>query len=145
MTVSTYTGRTSVTSGKKCRNKFWMPCLSVAVEDGQPEQAPFMCRNTTPSLLRPRFLSPSQYRFLQQRAAVVLRAFRKAHRAALADDSFLAQFGLSDWERELAHVDSGFRDASPVSRLDAFFVAEAGGLRFTEYNAETPAGGAYNT
>ena len=49
-----------------------------------------------------------------------------------------------DWERELAHVDPGFRDASPVSRLDAFFVAEAGGLRFTEYNAETPAGGAYN-
>ena len=42
------------------------------------------------------------------------------------------------------HVDPGFRDASPVSRLDAFFVADAGGLRFTEYNAETPAGGAYN-
>jgi hypothetical protein len=96
------------------------------------------------SVLRPRFLSPSQYRFLQQRAAVVLRAFRKAHRAALADDALLDQFRLSDWERELAHVDPGFRDASPVSRLDAFFVAEAGGLRFTEYNAETPAGGAYN-
>ena len=96
------------------------------------------------SVLRPRFLSPSQYRFLQQRAAVVLRAFRKAHRAALADDALLAQFRLSDWERELAHVDPGFRDPSPVSRLDAFFVAEAGGLRFTEYNAETPAGGAYN-
>ena len=96
------------------------------------------------SVLRPRFLSPTQYRFLQQRAAVVLRAFRKAHRAALADDALLAQFRLSDWERELAHVDPGFRDASPVSRLDAFFVAEAGGLRFTEYNAETPAGGAYN-
>jgi len=31
-----------------------------------------------------------------------------------------------------------------VSRLDAFFVGESGGLRFTEYNAETPAGGAYN-
>jgi len=96
------------------------------------------------SVLRPRFLSPSQYRFLQQRAAVVLRAFRKAHRAALADDTMLAQFRLADWERTLAHVDAGFRDASPVSRLDAFFVAEAGGLRFTEYNAETPAGGAYN-
>jgi hypothetical protein len=96
------------------------------------------------SVLRPRFLSPTQYRFLQQRAAVVLRAFRKAHRAALVDDALLAQFRLSDWESDLAHVDPGFRDASPVSRLDAFFVAEAGGLRFTEYNAETPAGGAYN-
>ena len=31
-----------------------------------------------------------------------------------------------------------------MSRLDAFFVAESGGLKFTEYNAETPAGGGYN-
>src|SRR5262249_23313478 len=92
----------------------------------------------------PRFLSPSQYRFLQQRAAVVLSAFRKAHRAALADESLLDQFRLADWERTLARIDPGFRDASPVSRLDAFFVADAGGMRFTEYNAETPAGGAYN-
>ncbi len=96
------------------------------------------------SVLRPRFLSPQQYRFLQQRAGVVLRAFRKAHEAALENDAILDQFGLLDWERQLAHIDPGFRDASPVSRLDAFFVAEAGGMRFTEYNAETPAGGAYN-
>ena len=96
------------------------------------------------SVLRPRFLSPQQYRFLQQRAAVVLRAFRKAHQAALVDPDVMAQLRLSDWERALAHIAPGFRDASPVSRLDAFFVAEAGGLRFTEYNAETPAGGAYN-
>lgn len=96
------------------------------------------------SVLRPRFLSSQQYRFLQQRASVVLRAFRKAHAAALADDGVMAQFRLDEWERTLARVDAGFRDASPVSRLDAFFVAGAGGLRFTEYNAETPAGGAYN-
>src|SRR3954469_20518099 len=96
------------------------------------------------TVLRPRFLSPAQYRFLQTRGSVVLRAFRKAHQAALADESVLSQFRLLDWERQLVHVPTGFRDASPVSRLDAFFVAESGGLRFTEYNAETPAGGAYN-
>src|SRR5205085_5869025 len=96
------------------------------------------------TVLRPRFLSPTQYRFLQKRAAVVLRAFRKAHSAAIADARILDQFRLTDWERRLVPVNPGFRDASPVSRLDAFFVAEAGGLRFTEYNAETPAGGAYN-
>jgi len=39
-----YTGRTSVTSGTKWRSRFWMPCFRVAVEDGQPEQAPCMCR-----------------------------------------------------------------------------------------------------
>jgi glutathionylspermidine synthase len=96
------------------------------------------------TVLRPRFLSPAQYRFLQTRGSVVLRAFRKAHQAALADENVLSQFGLLEWERQLVHVPTGFRDASPVSRLDAFFVAESGGLRFTEYNAETPAGGAYN-
>jgi hypothetical protein len=96
------------------------------------------------TVLRPRFLSPSQYRYLQRRAGVLLGAFRTAYEAALVDDKVLDQFGLTDWERDLVHVDPGFREPSPVSRLDAFFVADTGGLRFTEYNAETPAGGAYN-
>ena len=95
------------------------------------------------SVLRPRFFSPEQWRMLQRRAAVVLRAFRKAHRAALGDERILAQFRLMDWEHSLVHVDPGFRDPSPTSRLDAFFVGEDG-LKFTEYNAETPAGGGYN-
>jgi hypothetical protein len=96
------------------------------------------------TVLRPRFLSPRQYRFLQERGAVVLRAFRKAHRAALADDALLDQFGLTDWERDMVRWDVGVADASPVSRLDAFFSADGRGLAFTEYNAETPAGGGYN-
>ena len=96
------------------------------------------------TVLRPRFLSPGQYHFLQQRGAVVLRAFRRAHRAALADDRILDQFGLTDWEREMVRWDVGIPDASPVSRLDAFFSEDGRGLRFTEYNAETPAGGGYN-
>ena len=37
-------GCTSTTSGTKWRSRFWMPCLSVAVDDGQPEQEPFMAR-----------------------------------------------------------------------------------------------------
>jgi glutathionylspermidine synthase len=96
------------------------------------------------TVLRPRFLSPAQYRFLQKRGAVILRAFRTAHQAALGDEKLLAQFGLMEWEHQLVHVKTGFRDASPVSRLDAFFVADSGGMKFTEYNAETPAGGGYN-
>jgi glutathionylspermidine synthase len=95
------------------------------------------------SVLRPRFFSPGQWKMLAARAAIVLRAFRKAHEAALADEAVLEQFRLMDWERSLVHVDPGFRESSPTSRLDAFFVGE-NGLSFTEYNAETPAGGAYN-
>jgi hypothetical protein len=96
------------------------------------------------TVLRPRFLSSAQYRFLQRHAAVILGAFNTAYRAALEDARVLDQFRLADWECTLVRHDPGFRDPSPVSRLDAFFVGESGGLRFTEYNAETPAGGAYN-
>ena len=96
------------------------------------------------TVLRPRFLSAAQYRFLQKRAGAILSAFSTAYRAAIDDERLLAQFRLADWECTLIRHDPGFRDPSPVSRLDAFFVGESGGLRFTEYNAETPAGGAYN-
>lgn len=106
------------------------------------------------TVLRPRFMRAAEYVTLQRRAALVLRAFDAAYRAALADDSVLGQFRLTGWERELVRHDPGFRDPSPVSRLDAFLVHGTsgassasgmdGGLRFTEYNAETPAGSAYN-
>ena len=96
------------------------------------------------SVLRPRFLTPDQYTFLKGRSALLLRAFDKAYRAALESADVRRQFGLMDWEEELIRHDPGFDDPSPVSRLDAFFVHERGGLRFTEYNAETPAAAAYN-
>jgi hypothetical protein len=96
------------------------------------------------TVLRPRFMSAVQYRYLQARGTIILRAFCSAYRAAVEDRVVREQFGLFDWEETLLHHDPGFRDPSPVSRLDAFFVGETDGLRFTEYNAETPAGGGYN-
>ena len=95
------------------------------------------------TVVRPRWLSPTEYRFLQRRGALLLGAFARAYEAALEDDSVLDQFGLTPMERELVRDDPGFPDPSPLSRLDAFF-EEGGGLHFTEYNAETPAGSAYN-
>ncbi len=100
------------------------------------------------TVLRPRFMRAAQYSALQERAGLVLRAFGSAYQAAVSQESVLDQFRLTDWERELVRDDPGFRDPSPVSRLDAFFVPDSAnphaGLRFTEYNAETPAGSAYN-
>jgi glutathionylspermidine synthase len=95
------------------------------------------------TVLRPRFLGAEKYRFLQHRIGAVLRAFRAAHRAAIADDRVLAQFRLEPWELEMVRWDPGFPDASPLSRVDAFFAGPSG-LAITEYNAETPAGPAYN-
>ena len=96
------------------------------------------------TVLRPRFITDEDYRFLAARCPLLLRAFRKAYEAALADRAFRAQFGLHDWEEELIPYDPGFRDPSPTSRLDAFFSPERGELRFSEYNAETPAAAAYS-
>ncbi|MGH7622452.1 MAG: hypothetical protein ACREMU_08955, partial [Gemmatimonadaceae bacterium] len=96
------------------------------------------------TVLRPRWMTPREYELCRDRAAVVLRAFGAAHRAALEDDGVRAQLRLTDWEEQLVTLDPGFAAASPTSRLDAFFVDEGRGLRFTEYNAETPAGAAYN-
>ena len=96
------------------------------------------------SVLRPRWMTEKQYRLCQDRAALVLRAFAKIQQAAVADRAFRAQFRLFDWEEQLVEHDPGFNPLGPTTRLDAFFVSEEHGLRFTEYNAETPAGAAYN-
>ena len=130
------------------------------------------------TVLRPRFLTPEHYRLLQTAIRAIMPAFGKAHRAALGDAKFRAQFRLSDWEEKLIQVDPGFPAPSPTARMDTFFAphplspspvehpersaakskgrqergegwpqAGEGGeatLRFTEYNAETPAAPAYN-
>lgn len=101
------------------------------------------------TVLRPRFLTVEQYRFLRQRVRVLLQAFNAVHEAAVADAGFRRQFRLTDEEEQLFAIDPGYRCPMPTSRLDAFFVTTAGGrgpgaLRFTEYNAETPAAAAYS-
>lgn len=95
------------------------------------------------TVLRPRFLTPGQYDLLRARIVVLLTAFDRALQAALERPEVMDRFGLLEWERTLALEDPGI-PASPVSRLDAFFDPGDGRLRFTEYNAETPAGSAYN-
>ncbi len=96
------------------------------------------------SVLRPRFLTLAQYRHIANGCRLVGQAFEKVRVAAMADAALRAQFGLTAWEEQVIHVDPGFPAASPTSRLDAFYAEGEGGLRFTEFNAETPAGAAYN-
>ncbi len=96
------------------------------------------------TVLRPRFLSVAQYRFLQTRTQAIVRTLGKAYQAALADETFRKQFGLEAWEDELVRLDPGFRDPSPTGRVDTFFEKQGGRLWVTEYNAETPAAAAYN-
>ena len=96
------------------------------------------------TVLRPRFLTYPQYRFLQTSIQPLLTAFDKAYRAAMEDDTIRRQFGLFDWEEELLRYDPGYPYPTPVSRLDAFYLPGSDTLCFTEYNAEVPAASAYN-
>ena len=96
------------------------------------------------TVLRPRFFTPREYVFLRKRVRILLGAFDRAYRAAIADADFLEQFHLDPWETELVRHDPGFRSPTPVSRLDAFFLTNRDELRFTEYNAEVPAASAYS-
>ena len=96
------------------------------------------------TVLRPRFFSGSQYASLRAQLTPLLRAFGKAHAAALADPALLAQFGLEAWEEAMLRALPAPRSPSPLSRIDAFFTEGEGGLKVTEYNAETPAGVAYS-
>ena len=95
-------------------------------------------------VLRPRLLTTGEYRHIARACALVGSAFEAVRQAAMQDDALRAQFGLTSWEEQLIHADPGFPIASPTSRLDAFFASGEDGLKFTEYNAETPAGAAYN-
>ena len=95
------------------------------------------------TVLRPRFLTPEQYRFLRGRIETLLPAFNLIYDRALADAAFRRQFRLRDWEIDLLAIEPGYAHPSPTSRLDSFFVSEQE-LRFTEFNTETPAGAGYS-
>jgi hypothetical protein len=95
------------------------------------------------TVLRPRFFTPRQYRFLRGRVKLILNAFDKSYRAAIVNPKLLDQYRLEGWETELVKHDPGFQSPTPVSRLDAFFITNRDELKFTEYNAEVPAAGAY--
>jgi hypothetical protein len=97
------------------------------------------------TVLRPRFMTQEQYRFIRQRVRVLMQAFNIAHEQAVASASFRAQFLMTPDEEQLFLLDPGYRCPMPTSRLDAFYTPGPGmgSLRFTEFNAETPAAPAY--
>ena len=95
------------------------------------------------TVLRPHFYHPDDYAFLKTQTETLLRAFRKAHDACMRDASMRAQLDLEAYEEALFSLDIGFEVPWTTSRLDSFYQPETRTLRFVEYNAETPAGMAY--
>lgn len=96
------------------------------------------------TVLRPNFLEPAQWAYLRRETETLMGAFRKAHRAALHDPAARTQLDLEPYEEELYPMDPGLDTPWATSRLDSFYDPEQGILQFVEYNAETPAGMAYD-
>jgi hypothetical protein len=111
----------------------------------QAQQLRGLCFGTRPvcTVLRPRFLAPSQYRLLHDTVRALLPAFQAVYARALEDAVFRRQFRLHEWEEQLLGIQPGYREPSPTSRFDSFFVSEDE-LMFTEFNTETPAGAGYS-
>src|SRR5258708_32417170 len=95
------------------------------------------------TVIRPHFYEPEQWRYLKTETEILLGAFGKAHNACMGDAALREQLQLEPYEEALFNLDIGYEVPWTTSRLDSFYNVEDGSLRFIEYNAETPAGMAY--
>jgi hypothetical protein len=95
------------------------------------------------TVLRPHFYEPDQWDYLKCETEILLKAFGIAHEACMADAQLRAQLYLEPYEEALFSLDTGFEAPWTTSRLDSFFDLNTMNLQFIEYNAETPAGMAY--
>ena len=93
--------------------------------------------------LRPNLISRWQYDAITKASETLYVALGKLERALLKDADLRLQLDLDPAEADLVLADPGFAASSPSARLDGF-VGEDGVIRYVEYNAESPAGMAYN-
>jgi uncharacterized circularly permuted ATP-grasp superfamily protein len=93
--------------------------------------------------LRPNLISDWQYATVNEASQTIYAALARLERALLDDEDLRRELDLDPQEEALALRDPGFRAASPSARLDGF-IGEDSVIRFVEYNAESPAGMAYN-
>jgi len=115
----------------------------AALDDHQDRRGLHFGTRPLCGVLRPRFLTLAQYRFLQRSVETLLPAFNTVYQKALADTDFRRQFRLLDWENDLLGIDPGFKCPYPSARFDSFYVSDEE-LKFTEFNTETPAGAGYS-
>ncbi len=92
--------------------------------------------------LRPNFVDRIQYEANRVASERLYGALLRLERALLAEEDLRRELDLAPAEERLALADPGFAASSPSARLDGF--VGDGVLRYVEYNAESPAGMAYN-
>jgi hypothetical protein len=94
-------------------------------------------------LLRPRLLGVAHYAQLQDVCGRVAGAARQVVKYMLSHRPTRDLMAFTSGEEALLALDAGYAEPSASSRLDSFFDNHTGSLQFVEYNAESPAGMAY--
>ncbi len=94
-------------------------------------------------VLRPRLLGAEHYAQLQAVCGAVAQAARQVIKVMRSDRATYDLMAFTPGEEKLLALDAGYAEPSASSRLDSFFDNRTGSLQFVEYNAESPAGMAY--
>jgi uncharacterized circularly permuted ATP-grasp superfamily protein len=92
--------------------------------------------------LRPNLITKRQHSANTTASEALYSALGRLEHSLLREEELRRELDLSPEEDRLALADPGFSAASPSSRLDGF--VSDGVIRYVEYNAESPAGMAYN-
>ena len=98
-------------------------------------------RPATP-ILRPHFITKRQYENLVKGAESLYSAIHRVQELALGNHQLMNRMQLLPAEKMLAAIDPGYPFLSVTELLDTSL--NNGTMRFTDYNAETPAGIAYS-
>jgi uncharacterized circularly permuted ATP-grasp superfamily protein len=91
--------------------------------------------------LRPHFVTETDFANVRRVCDTVWSAIQKVKDAAVLDQKYFDELGLTEIERDLVSIDPGYHAVSPTARLDSFLTDAA--YSFVELNGESPAGIAY--
>src|SRR5690349_2762269 len=91
--------------------------------------------------LRPNFISRRQYETLVKTGEALIGAIDRMQQMVLANPALLARLDLLPAEKMLAQIDPGYQALEVAARLDTHL--HNGSMRFVQYNADSPTGGAY--
>ncbi|HEX2914803.1 MAG TPA: hypothetical protein VH186_28685 [Chloroflexia bacterium] len=103
------------------------------------------------TVLRPHFFTRKQFDYVREVCLALTGAMDALGKVILSSDDtqaserarLIEDLALTPEEIRLLKYDTGYKAISAHSRLDSFLSVQDGTLHFVEYNAESPAGAAY--
>ena len=115
---------------------------AAALAGGQRERRLVFGERPLCVSLRPNLIAKGTWESVRRATEQIHAALARLERALLEEQDLRRELDLDPEEERLALADPGYGASSPSSRLDG--LVDDGVIRFVEYNAESPAGMAYN-